>query len=139
MGKLLTSLFGVFFYLRDFVEWLLTYIIYLHRVIDLLKIAPEKRTDAKLNQLTVVLLGIVTALASKVKDLSFLLSFAGATLGNALIYVFPALMFRKAVHDMGDAATPNQKAEAKGILGIAALGIGMGAAGAKMALKSLSK
>lgn len=108
-------------------------------MIDLLKIPPEKRTDAKLNQLTVILLGIVTALASKVKDLSFLLSFAGATLGNALIYVFPAMMFRKAVKDMGDAASSSEKLEANGILGVAGLGIGMGIVGAKMALKSLAK
>lgn len=108
-------------------------------VIDLLQIAPEKRTNAKLNQLTVVLLSIVTLLASKVKDLSFLLSFAGATLGNALIYVFPALMLRKAVALAGDDATKGQKLEANGVLGVAGLGIGMGFVGAKMALKSLSK
>jgi len=108
-------------------------------VIDLLKIPAEKRTDTKLNQLTIILLGIITALASKVKDLSFLLSFAGATLGNALIYVFPAVMFRKAIKDLGESATASQKLEAKGILGVAGLGIGMGVVGAKMALKSLSK
>mmetsp|Transcript_10660 Transcript_10660/g.16002 ORF Transcript_10660/g.16002 Transcript_10660/m.16002 type:complete len:495 (-) Transcript_10660:116-1600(-) len=108
-------------------------------VIDLLQIPSEKRTNAKLNQLTVVLLSIVTVLASKVKDLSFLLSFAGATLGNALIYVFPAMMFRAAVKKLGDKATAAQKAEATGIMGIAGMGIGMGFVGAKMAIKSLSK
>merc|ERR1719215_1795941 len=82
-------------------------------VIDLLKIPAGKRTDTKLNQLTIILLGIITALASKVKDLSFLLSFAGATLGNA-------------IKDLGESATAGQKIEAKGILGVAGLGIGMG-------------
>lgn len=108
-------------------------------VIDLLQIPPEKRTDAKLNQLTVVLLSIVTVAASKVKDLSLLLSFSGATLGNALIYVFPAMMFRAAVKNLGDKATAAQKAEAKGIMGIAGMGIGMAFVGTKMAIKSLSK
>jgi len=45
------------------------------------------------------------------KDLSFVLSFGGATLGNALIYIFPDLIFRKAVRQMGDKAIAELKVE----------------------------
>ena len=49
---------------------------------------------------TVVLLGSVTAAACRVRDLGLVLSLGGATLGNALIYVFPALMFWGVVRNM---------------------------------------
>ena len=61
-------------------------------VLDLFKI--KDRSNKTLNALTVVLLSGVTTLALKLKDVSFVLALAGATLGNALIYVYPALMFR---------------------------------------------
>jgi len=71
----------------------------------------NKRTNAKLNTVTVALLSIVTTLALITKDLSFVLSFGGATLENALIYIFPDLIFRKAVRQMGDKAIAELKVE----------------------------
>ena len=106
-------------------------------VLDLAKIPLGKRTNDLLNKVTVGLLSIITAMALTVKDVSFVLSFGGATLGNALIYVYPALMFRSAVKKMGDKATKGLKREVKFALSSAALGIGMGAIGARMALKSV--
>jgi len=106
-------------------------------VIDLFSIPEEKRTNSFLNKLTVGLLGIITGAALVVKDLSFVLSFGGATLGNALIYVYPALMFRSAVKAMGEKATKGMKREVKVAMSSAGLGITMGAIGARMALKSL--
>ena len=90
-----------------------------------------------MNKVTVGLLSVITSLALTVKDVSFVLSFGGATLGNALIYVYPALMFRSSVKKMGDKATSSLKREVKFALCSAALGIGMGAVGARMALKTV--
>ena len=106
-------------------------------VLDLAKVPVEKRTNGLLNKVTVGILSVVTGMALNLKDVSFVLSFAGATLGNALIYVYPALMFRGAVKKMGDKATPGLKKEVKLAMANACLGIGMGAVGARMALKSV--
>jgi len=106
-------------------------------VLDLAKVPEDKRTNALLNKVTVGCLSVITGLALVVKDLSFVMSFGGATLGNALIYLYPALMFRGAVKKMGDKATVGLKREVKFAMANAALGITMGTIGAKMALKTV--
>ena len=106
-------------------------------LLEMMKVPKEERTDAKLNNLTIIMLGAITATALKITDLSFIMSMGGATLGNALIYVYPALMFRSAVKNLGDEATSAQKAEVYVAMAFAALGIVMGAIGAKMALGTL--
>ncbi len=106
-------------------------------VMDLMKVPLAERTNGLLNKLTVGILSVVTGISLVVKDVSFILSFAGATLGNALIYVYPALMFRGAVKKMGDKASKGLKNEVKLAMANGILGIGMGLVGAKMALKTL--
>mmetsp|Transcript_12991 Transcript_12991/g.28085 ORF Transcript_12991/g.28085 Transcript_12991/m.28085 type:complete len:500 (+) Transcript_12991:113-1612(+) len=107
-------------------------------VIDILGASEEKRKDSGyLNKMTAALLGGITGLALVVKDLAFVLSFGGATLGNALIYVYPALMFRSAVKNMGDKASKGLKREVPFALFSALLGIVMGGIGATMAVKSV--
>ena len=106
-------------------------------VLDLLKVPAEKRTNGLLNKVTLAIITAVTTMALTLNDVSFVLSFAGATLGNALIYVYPALMFRGAVKKMGGKATAGLKKEVKLAMANAALGVGMGAIGARMALKSV--
>jgi hypothetical protein len=71
-------------------------------VLDLAKAPEEKRTNGLLNKVTCVCLPGFTRLIIVVTDFSFVVSFGGATLGNALIYLYPALMFRGAVKKMGD-------------------------------------
>ena len=83
------------------------------------------------------MLGAITATALKITDLSFIMSMGGATLGNALIYVYPAIMFKNAVKNLGDEATSAQKAEVYVAMAFAALGIVMGGIGARMALGTL--
>lgn len=106
--------------------------------LSLMKVPQEKQTNSYLNKLTAVLLTLVTIAAMNLQDLSFVMSFGGATLGNALIYILPALMFRKVVKDMGDDASPALKTEVHFATFSALLGIGMGIIGSTMALKSLS-
>ncbi|KAL7528283.1 hypothetical protein ACHAXR_004662, partial [Thalassiosira sp. AJA248-18] len=103
-------------------------------ILEMLKVPKEERTDAKVNNLTYMILAVVTAAALKITDLSLIMAFGGATLGNALIYVYPALMFRSAVKNMGDDATKAQKLEVYLAMAFAAMGIGMGCIGTKMAL-----
>lgn len=103
-------------------------------VLDMFNV--KDRSNQKLNMLTVACLSGITALALTLKDVSFVLAFGGATLGNALIYIFPALMFRGAVNKMKD-APQGLKNEVTLALGSAGLGLGMGIVGARMALKSV--
>jgi len=105
-------------------------------VLDLAQVPVNKRSNSLQNKVSVVLLSAVTSLALVVKDLSFVSSFGGATVGNALIYLYPALMFRDVVKKMGDKATKGMKNEVKIAMINAGLGIGMGCVGAKMALKA---
>ena len=102
-------------------------------VLDLLKIKGTSKTQ---NFLTVALLSMVTFAALVIPDVSFVLAFGGATLGNALIYIFPFLMFRKAIKNKVDATT-GQKREVKLAMGSAGVGLAMGLLGAKMAIASL--
>lgn len=105
-------------------------------MLDLAKVPSNKRSNGVLNAVTVAALSTITTLALVLNDVSFVLSFGGATLGNALIYVYPALMFRGAVKKMGDKASEGLKKEVKLALANASLGVVMGAIGAKMALKA---
>jgi hypothetical protein len=105
--------------------------------LDLLNVPVSKRSNTLLTQTTLAILGGVTFAASQLKELAFIMSFAGATMGNALIYVYPALMFRSAVKGMGDKASAGLKREVPFALLCAAFGIGMGGMGAKMALSLL--
>lgn len=105
--------------------------------LDLLQIPESKRNNSTLNKATIAILTCVTLLASKIKELAFIMSFAGATLGNALIYLYPALMFRSAVKNMGDKASKGLKREVPFAMFSATLGVLMGAVGTKMALGML--
>jgi len=106
-------------------------------VMDMANTPQEKRTNSLFDKTTFALLSIITGLALKVKDISFVLSFGGATIGNFLIYVFPALMFRATVKKM-DNATDSMKKEAKGVMGTAILGVLMSIIGSVMAIKSVT-
>ena len=101
---------------------------------DLAQISMEQRSSGLMNLVTISLLGVVTFLACTLRDVSFVLAFGGATLGNALTFVYPALMYRAVVKQQG------RQGEGFGV-GVATasaiLGTIMGLIGAAMALKSL--
>ena len=93
--------------------------------------AEQRRKNSFLNLTTVCLLGIITLLAAILTDVSFVLAFGGATLGNALTYVYPAVMYFSVVQKQ------KRTGEAVGVWMAnlsAVLGIVMGVIGAKMAL-----
>jgi len=99
---------------------------------DLFKIPVEKRSPVTTNFVTVALLGVITYLALMLRDITIVLSFSGATLGNALTYVYPAMMYRAVVAKQG------RKGEnfTVGLSMLSAvIGIVMGALGTAMAVK----
>jgi amino acid permease len=100
-------------------------------IIDLLNIPREKRDNRLSNMTTIVILSVLTLLAATLTDVSLVLALGGATLGNALTYVYPYLMYKATVTKYG------LKGESRG-LAVAAvsavLGIVMGGIGAKMAI-----
>lgn len=103
--------------------------------LDLAKIPVDKRSAGTLNLVTVILLGVITSAACKLRDVSFVLAFGGATLGNALTYVYPALMYRAVVAQQG---RTNEKFGVNVSMASAVLGVVMGAVGATMAVRSIS-
>ena len=104
-------------------------------ILDLLNVSSEKRSTSTLNTLTIGLLGVLTLLAATLTDVSFVLAFGGATLGNALTYVYPALMYRAVVKSQG--REDQEGGQVAIAMTSAVLGIVMGAIGAKMAVQSL--
>ena len=89
-------------------------------VLDLLNISPQERNNATLNVTTVGILTLLTVLAATLTDVSFVLSFGGATLGNLLTYIYPAMMYYKVVSQK---KLPN---EGFGVfLGIVSAGLGV--------------
>ena len=100
-------------------------------ILDLLNFSPKQRADDNVvNLTTLVLLSVVTFLAIVLKDVSLVLSLGGATLGNALTYVYPAIMYYSVVKKQKRKETANVALSVVS----AVLGIFMGAVGAKMAL-----
>ena len=65
--------------------------------LDLLRVPMDKHTGGLLNILSIALLSIVTICASIFTDLGALNAVGGAIFGTAIVFVFPAIMFREAV------------------------------------------
>jgi hypothetical protein len=102
-------------------------------VLDLLEVSPDtKNNSAFLNMTTVALLSMLTLLAANLTDVKIVLALAGGTLGNALTFLYPALMYRSIVKKQ------NRKDQSTGVLvadAAAVMGVVLGAIGTKMALE----
>ncbi|CAB9507105.1 Putative sodium-coupled neutral amino acid transporter 11 [Seminavis robusta] len=103
-------------------------------LLDLAQVPESKRSVLLLNQITVGLVAILTGLALKVTDLTFVASMSGALLGTSLIFIFPTLMFRAAVANSKN-PTRGQQLESRLCAVIAALGVAIAGVGTKMALQ----
>lgn len=79
-------------------------------------------------------ISLVAFVSKLVSNLRFSFN-SSATLGNALIYIFPALMFRGAVNNLSN-PTKMQKRETKFAMGSALLGVAMGTMGAIKAVQN---
>ena len=59
----------------------------------------KKFDERKQNMLSAAILAIVSILAIVLTDLGFVVSFGGAILGSAIIYIFPTILFIKTIKD----------------------------------------
>jgi len=91
----------------------------------------KERNNFTLNVTTIALLGALTLAAASLRDVSLVLALGGATLGNALTYVYPALMYGAVNRQQG-----RKEGGAVAVSYLSALlGVAMGVVGAKMALQ----
>ena len=91
----------------------------------------KERNNFTLNVTTIALLGALTLAAASLRDGSLVLALGGATVGNALTYVYPALMYRAVNRQQG-----RKEGGAVAVSYLSALlGVAMGVVGAKMALQ----
>jgi amino acid permease len=98
---------------------------------------PKTTSPRTIRAITVALLTALTVAALLIPDVSFVLALAGATLGNALIYIFPGLMFRGAVRKYVAQPTRRQRVEVKLALTSAMLGALLGVMGSVKAIQSI--
>jgi amino acid permease len=88
-------------------------------ILDLFNV--KNRNNKVLNTVTLGLLAVVTAMASKLTDLGVVAAVGGATFGTALVFVYPVIMFLK--------SSARTKEETPAAIGIGALGVLMGLIG----------
>lgn len=95
-------------------------------VLDILEVPHSKHSSRNLEVLTVVLLSIITLIAIYVTDLGLINTVGGGTFATAIVFVFPAIMYRKAVKDLEDLAAPGQKREVVVALVLMVFGVVLG-------------
>jgi len=103
-------------------------------ILDLLEVPIQKQTSQNLNVLTVVILTVITLLAMNFTDLGIVNAVGGALFGTAVVFIFPALMFRDAMHGLGFHATTKQLQESRFSVWLMWFGITIGALGVFIAL-----
>ena len=92
-------------------------------------------TQTESNTVTVILLSTVTALAIYVNDLTFVLSFSGATMSSLLIYIFPPFMFTALVKNCCCYDTDYTEREMKLGYVMMIVGAALGTAGAYVSIE----
>jgi amino acid permease len=98
-------------------------------VLDALHIPPREQTGRILNMLTLVLLSLITLIAAVVSDLGLINAVAGGTIAVLVVFALPAMMYRKAVLLLGQAATIKQHYEVVIVFQIMSIGAVLGAVG----------
>mmetsp|Transcript_19592 Transcript_19592/g.29062 ORF Transcript_19592/g.29062 Transcript_19592/m.29062 type:complete len:469 (-) Transcript_19592:1135-2541(-) len=87
-------------------------------LMDLLGVKEEKRSNSLHNSLTTGLLLIVTVIAFLSRDLRLIFALSGATVGTALIYLLPTLMFMQCAKRMPELQKEIPYVTVTGILGV---------------------
>ena len=104
-------------------------------MLDVLAVPPEKHTSNNINMLTVVLLAVITVLATVVTDLGIINAVGGGAVATVVCVVFPTLMYRKAIQDLGNVASENEKREVTFAVTLMVFGSTLGVIGVVEALK----
>jgi hypothetical protein len=104
-------------------------------ILDLIHFPVEYQTAINLNVISTLVLLAITLMAASFTDLGVVLSFGGATLATAVIYIFPVLMFRSTVlFHLGAETTASQKRELPYAVALMTFGIVIGCVGVTLAL-----
>lgn len=70
-------------------------------LLDILQIPHEQRTDTYLNLLTVIMLCVLTVGAIYITDIGLINAVGGGSLASAIVFIFPALMFKNVIRKRG--------------------------------------
>jgi len=105
--------------------------------LDILGIADQVDTNAKLNAFTILLLTLLTVISCFVTDLGLINSVGGGTTVTLVCFVFPALMFQQAVQkhrlplggDSGRNANEQQSWEVSLVMVLMVIGVVLGIVG----------
>lgn len=98
-------------------------------VLDVLELPQPQQTSTNINIITIFLLIVVTILAAIFTDLGLINAVGGGTLATAIVFVFPALMYKAAVEAQVEIPTQFQQREVKFALVLMILGVVMGIVG----------
>jgi hypothetical protein len=88
-----------------------------------------RQTPTYLNILTVLMLSLITLTAVFVTDLGVINSIGGGSVAVLMCFCFPAVMFRKAVEDLGKSAEQGQHWEVRLVMLLMTLGCVVGVVG----------
>jgi amino acid permease len=97
-------------------------------MLDALEVPAERQTSTNLNVLTLVLLTLITLIATFVTDLGTINAVGGGTLATFMCFVFPALMYRKAIMNLFQASIW-QRREVVLVMVLMVIGVVLGAVG----------
>mmetsp|Transcript_40699 Transcript_40699/g.85505 ORF Transcript_40699/g.85505 Transcript_40699/m.85505 type:complete len:482 (-) Transcript_40699:249-1694(-) len=103
-------------------------------VLDAIDLPQEKQTSSNINIITIFLLTIITILAAICTDLGAINAIGGGTLATLIVFVFPYLMYRKAV---GENSTIEERREVSFALLLMLVGVLMGIVGVVVELHHL--
>lgn len=94
-------------------------------MLDVFNVPAEQKTSRNLNVLTLVLLALLTVIATFVTDLGLISAVGGGSLATAVVFVFPAIMYRYATTTGAAQNREALLASALAILGLILGGIGV--------------
>jgi hypothetical protein len=97
-------------------------------------VPPEWHTGVNLNVLTIVLLSVVTLIATVVTDLGLINAVGGGSVATIICLVFPALMYQKTIKDLGNQANQGHHREVFLALALMTFGCILGLFGSLKAL-----
>ena len=98
-------------------------------ILDALEVPPARQTGRNLNALTVVLLTIITVFAVFTTDLGMINAVGGGSLATILVFVFPVLMYEKAIQMLGSRASLWEHREVQFAYGLMVFGLIVGFVG----------
>ena len=98
-------------------------------VLDTMNVPRERQTPLFLNILTILILSLITLVAAFVTDLGVINSIGGGSVAVLMCFCFPAVMFQKAIQDLGETSLASQRLEVKIVMFLMVVGCVVGVGG----------